>query len=195
MTDNTVEFEAKLTQFIVADKGTSKFLVTQTSPGTGVINLELPYRVTLTPVEPKPAQPTPPSWDDAPAWAHTLAQEGSGRWYWYESWQPTPSDRGWYWNGLRNLGAGPGNPNPNWRDTLQERPKPEPVCPVCGKPAGEHRDELFCCPRCGGSMGLFEWKVAPLSGGWCSQCEDCWSWGPVRKEKADAIEAGNRRAR
>lgn len=28
-------------------------------------------------------------------------------------------------------------------------PNPEPLCPVCGKPAGEHRDGLWCCGHCG----------------------------------------------
>jgi len=151
----------------------------------------------------KPEPAVPPSWDDAPEFAGWRGQNLNGAWYWYHSrpeqgafscYETTPLVRwkpgmyGW------NCYALCGTPNPNWRDTLQQRPEPEPPCPVCGKPQSEHRDGLFCCPHCGGSMGLFEWDVAPLSGGWCSQCDDCWSWGPVRKDKADAIEAGNRRA-
>jgi len=35
-------------------------------------------------------------------------------------------------------------------------PKPEPLCPVCGKPAAEHRDGLFCCGHCGREVRLIE---------------------------------------
>jgi len=156
------------------------------------------YDVTLTPVKPKP-DPFAPPWDDAPDWAEWAARNKSCVERWYET-RPRPgSDKSpWWtlWDGRSDLIRNwlDVQEDHNWRDTLQERPKPEPLCPICGKPASEHTDGLFCCPRCGGSMGLFEWKVAPLSGGWCSQCDDCWSWGPVRQDKADAIEAGNRRA-
>ena len=109
-------------------------------------------------------------------------QDADGAWYWYES------------HGTVTPVESEPAPNPNWRDTLQKRPGPEPQCPVCGKPAGEHRDGLWCCPRCGGVMRLFPFAHEEWAEGWSSQCDACWSWGPVRRDKADAIEAGNRRA-
>ena len=69
------------------------------------------------------------------------------------------------------------------------KPTPDPPCPVCGKAASEHKDGLFCCPRCGGVMRTFEWAC-----GWWSACDGCSTHGPTRHELADAIEAGNRRA-
>lgn len=114
------------------------------------------YCVTLQ----KPPEPEPvpvPSWDDAPDWANWVAQNAGGCWYWKEycphivgnNWMPT---RG------RNEHALCGTKNPNWKDTLQHRseprPEPDPLCPVCGKPASEHLERLFCCAHCG--------SVAPL---------------------------------
>jgi len=34
--------------------------------------------------------------------------------------------------------------------------EPEPPCPVCGKPASEHRGGLFCCAHCGGEARMME---------------------------------------
>ena len=68
-------------------------------------------------------------------------------------------------------------------------PAPESLCPVCDKPASEHEDGLFCCPRCGGAMRVFKWAQ-----GWWSACDTCCTHGPTRHELAEAIKAGNRRA-
>ena len=121
------------------------------------------YRVTLTPVEPepKPEPVAPPSWDDAPYWAQWLAQDASGMFRWYVD-RPVPDlwGSGGAWdaqgatsNTCRSITRRP--PNPNWRDTLQQRPAPEPLCPVCGKPASEHRDGLFCCGHCGREVHMY----------------------------------------
>lgn len=73
-----------------------------------------------------------PSWDDAPEWAQWLAQNESGTWLWFrrepyiafdESWDCNPDpeyNRAWQV-------AEHGRPNPNWRDTLEQRPSPPPA--------------------------------------------------------------------
>ncbi len=76
------------------------------------------YRVTLTPVEPEP-----PSWDDTPEWAQWLAQTINGTWIWHAR-EPVAAQG--YWSTRGNAKASFQTfPNPNWRDTLQQRPEPE----------------------------------------------------------------------
>jgi hypothetical protein len=63
-------------------------------------------------------------WFGAPKWAKYKAQDASGRWFWYEN-KPAKSSSMESW--LRAEGAAKiiypsGEPNPNWRDTLIERP-------------------------------------------------------------------------
>jgi len=100
----SIEFDAEIAQFLVAGRGTPKFLLTQTSPGIGVIDLDLLYHVTLTPVEP------------------------------------------------------------------ETEPATEPVCPVCGAPASEHRDGLFCCPLCKGEAEL---RRSGMGGTYTIRCSQC----------------------
>ena len=107
-------------------------------------------------IVPKPA-PEPPSWDNAPEWAQWLAQDGADEtghpnddaWWWHKATPRLCSDHPIWGSPGRQRLAGRGIPNHNWRSTLQQRPKPEPLCPVCGKPASKHEYRLFCCPFCG----------------------------------------------
>ena len=74
-------------------------------------------------------------------------------------------------------------------------PTPDPLCSVCGKPASEHRDGLFCCPFCGGTTGLeFVYTTTSCVHLYRAECQVCvWKMGRY-VPRADAIEAGNRRA-
>lgn len=66
-----------------------------------------------------------PSWDDAPEWAQWLAQDEDGPHYWFETEPHTTTDRhGRYWQAERGRvqRISKENPNPNWRDTLEQRP-------------------------------------------------------------------------
>ena len=160
------------------------------------------YRVALTPiereVEPKPKPVEPPSWDDAPEYAEWRGQNLNGAWYWYHSrpeqsafscYETTPLVRwkpgmyGWSHYALC------GTHNPNWRDTLQQRPKPEPLCPVCGKPQSEHRDGLFCCPFCAG-----EWRRYDEGAFLSAHCRGCGHRTKKYKTAWDLAADVNRRA-
>lgn len=62
-------------------------------------------------------------WYGAPEWARFKAQDSDGEWRWFEG-KPTPGS--WRWHDYADdsiaMHAAPGEPNPNWRDTLIERP-------------------------------------------------------------------------
>ena len=60
-----------------------------------------------------------PNWSDSPAWANYLAQDEEGNWFWYAS-KPTPCKH--VWGTENDLCTGADVRNPNWRDTLEERP-------------------------------------------------------------------------
>lgn len=61
-----------------------------------------------------------PSWDDAPKWAQWLAQDHNGAWDWHED---KPESFGSVWNqGGMVAEASWGDANPNWRNTLEQRP-------------------------------------------------------------------------
>ncbi len=67
-----------------------------------------------------------PSWEEAPAWAEWFAQDGNGDCYWYRS-EPYAGHAVWLPESVR---AGEVEKllvelpeNPDWRETLQERPK------------------------------------------------------------------------
>lgn len=65
-----------------------------------------------------------PNWIDAPEWANWLAQDESGRWYWYEN---EPSIAGVYWDnrGLDMRVDSQMEILPNrrtWKETLGQRP-------------------------------------------------------------------------
>lgn len=63
-----------------------------------------------------------PSWEDAPEWAQWLAQDKSGCWFWHESKPMAAKDR--QWDSAETFGGfNKGIPNPNWRDTLEQRPQ------------------------------------------------------------------------
>jgi len=82
-----------------------------------------------------------PPWDDAPDWAWYRAQNKNGRWLWYEKYptcQYVPGTDFWSSAGRCQMSVLCA-PNPNWQDTLQQRPKPpepdhKPLCPFCGSP-------------------------------------------------------------
>lgn len=68
-----------------------------------------------------------PSWNDAPSWANYLAQDYNGTWYWYEA-KPIYNRYLEHWfvtypyGGTKRERYIP-NPNLNWKETLEERPK------------------------------------------------------------------------
>lgn len=73
-----------------------------------------------------------PDWRDAPDDATHLAQNADGGWVWFIDCEhdPAPEHRGWYYGhcGLRSRcshHAPKGQPNPNWRETLERRPESE----------------------------------------------------------------------
>jgi len=71
--------------------------------------------------------------------------------------------------------------------------KPEPPCPVCGKPASEHRDGLFCCGHCGGEAWFDKAKICGCPG-WKAECRHCAIKTRVFANKTDAEADWNRRA-
>lgn len=62
-----------------------------------------------------------PDWKDAPEWAVWLAQDEDGLWWWHEQkpWQGYELNF-WFSLGL-TLVCGLGQPNPDWRETREER--------------------------------------------------------------------------
>ena len=76
-----------------------------------------------------------PSWDDAPEWAQWLTQDKDGRWVWWDDkpkeWNPPQDEYKWpppeFWVigtfGSTTMRAGQGRPNPDWRNTLEQRPE------------------------------------------------------------------------
>jgi len=85
------------------------------------------YIVTLAAVESKP------SWNDAPDRAMWAAQDKNGEWWWYSG-KPDAHRNIWSVSEDRcdTLDA---EPNPNWRDTLEQRPEWNEQTIVCN-----HRD-------------------------------------------------------
>jgi hypothetical protein len=63
-----------------------------------------------------------PNWDDAPAWANWLAQDSNGGWYLYEN---KPVRGVAQWGRCDKRESVPFHVNPNWIETMQERPKPQ----------------------------------------------------------------------
>jgi len=62
-----------------------------------------------------------PTWEDAPNWANWLAQDPSGRWYWYGS-KPTAGETIWVPADYRCSMAGEGKRTDTyWKDTLEHR--------------------------------------------------------------------------
>jgi len=70
--------------------------------------------------------------------------------------------------------------------------EPEPLCPVCGKPAGEHRDGLFCCGHCEGEAML--WAPVTAHMGWTAHCNNCKIRTTEHGSAEGARAAWNRRA-
>ncbi|MDS1142447.1 hypothetical protein RE432_18595 [Pusillimonas sp. SM2304] len=73
---------------------------------------------------------TPPfllDWSLAPPGWQWAAQDEDGRWFWYGV-QPTPGIGGGVWRApsRAQLLAGQGEPNPQWYETLQNRPASDP---------------------------------------------------------------------
>ena len=69
-----------------------------------------------------------PSWDDAPDWAVSLAQDSDGSWYWYESSvYPCGHEWGDPHKCKRIRYACDGEVIGDWRDTLRLRPDDEKV--------------------------------------------------------------------
>lgn len=69
------------------------------------------------------ARNAPPSWDDAPPGWDWLAQDEDGRWFWYRT-CPVPGIGGGVWraNSRAQQLAAQGRPNPDWHDSLRQRP-------------------------------------------------------------------------
>jgi len=147
-------------------------------------------------IVPKPTPAAPPSWDDAPEWAQWRAQDENGAWYWYEM-EPR-NDGVHYWGSAERhqyaRGKAAGTSIPNWRDTLQERPAPEPLCPVCRKPASEHPDGLFCCGHCKGSAKHKTKRAGRFAGYHRVFCTECGARTTLWSDGSLADAAWNRRA-
>lgn len=64
-----------------------------------------------------------PDWSLAPAGFNWRAQDADGRWFWYRT-EPVPGIGGGVWraNSRNQQMAGQGRPNPDWLDTLVQRP-------------------------------------------------------------------------
>lgn len=75
----------------------------------------------------KPIDATPPSsapdWSAAPPDWNWTAQDEDGRWFWYRI-EPVPGIGGGVWrsNSRNQQYAGQGAPNPDWLESLQQRP-------------------------------------------------------------------------
>ncbi|MGB6008577.1 hypothetical protein [Castellaniella sp.] len=69
------------------------------------------------------APPYSPDWTSAPPDWDWAAQDADGRWFWYRT-EPAPGIGGGVWraNSRNQQYAGPGAPNPDWLDSLQQRP-------------------------------------------------------------------------
>ena len=78
-----------------------------------------------TPPEPekRATDDSGPSWADAPEGAQWVAQDMDGAWYWHRK-KPRCANGIWVSLGLYCDFAKKGEPNPNWGNTLQQRPKP-----------------------------------------------------------------------
>jgi len=61
-----------------------------------------------------------PQWKDAPDWANWLAQDYNGQWFWYENEPIMKNIQWWPANGAVDSST---PDNPNWQETLEERPK------------------------------------------------------------------------
>ena len=64
-----------------------------------------------------------PDWKDAPEWAKYLAQDADGRWYWYEARPKIDNILNLFYNRTDTDFALVNSANPNWKDTLEKRPK------------------------------------------------------------------------
>lgn len=62
-----------------------------------------------------------PDWAQAPTDWNWLAQDEDGRWYWYRV-QPQPGFGVWRAHSSAQAFACAGQPNPQWRDSLEQRP-------------------------------------------------------------------------
>ncbi|WP_322998881.1 hypothetical protein [Castellaniella sp.] len=67
-----------------------------------------------------------PDWASAPSGWNWAAQDADGRWFWYRI-EPVPGIGGGVWrsNSRNQQYAGLGAPNPDWLDSLQQRPAAE----------------------------------------------------------------------
>jgi hypothetical protein len=62
------------------------------------------------------------NWSKAPEWANYIAQDYDGSWAWFES-RPRPCKMWEYWVETEGRVLAITPENPDWQDTLQERPK------------------------------------------------------------------------
>lgn len=64
-----------------------------------------------------------PDWTEAPPQWDWLAQDEDGRWFWYGV-RPRPGIGGGVWRSPSRMQqfAGQSQPNPDWLDSLQQRP-------------------------------------------------------------------------
>ena len=72
-------------------------------------------------------------------------------------------------------------------------PEPEPLCPVCGKPASEHCWGLFCCPHCTGEAGVRHTEDSFGHDHAWVQCSGCPAQTKPLGTAAEAAKAWNRR--
>ena len=71
-------------------------------------------------------------WAEAPDWVNAIATDKDGAVYYY-SYDPTIIGDCWNLGGLA-VEAGRRDPTPDWRDSLERRPRPAnpTLCPHCG---------------------------------------------------------------
>lgn len=127
----------------------------------------------------------PPSWDDAPAWAHWLAMDHIGVWRWNMTkpvCDPTMRHSGEWWNGTTTEAAKHLH-CPWWHKTLQARPNndiaaPQPAqeqkgCDYQGRHFGASYEDATCIDGYLWDLDSCDEPGGALSNGGDVPCPQC----------------------